>query len=53
MEDVNEPTTGLSMGQHMELTAREWNISREDQDKIALTSHENAIKAKNFNQEVY
>jgi acetyl-CoA acetyltransferase len=40
-----EPTTGLSMGQHMELTAKKWNISRKDQDKIALRSHENAIRA--------
>jgi len=46
MDIFIEPTTGLSMGQHMELTAKEWKISREDQDKIALRSHTNAIKAK-------
>lgn len=45
MDIFIEPSTGLSMGQHMELTAKEWNISRTDQDKIALKSHENAIKA--------
>ena len=42
---TQEPRTGLSMGQHCELMAREWNISREDQDKLALKSHQNAAKA--------
>jgi acetyl-CoA acetyltransferase family protein len=46
MDIFVEPSTGLSMGQHMEITAKEWNISREDQDKIALASHENAVKAR-------
>ena len=27
------------MGDHCELMAREWNISREDQDELALESH--------------
>ncbi len=30
-----EPRTGLSMGDHCELMAREWNIAREDQDEVA------------------
>lgn len=34
-----EPRTGLSMGQHCELMAREWGISREAQDQLALESH--------------
>ncbi|WP_058235353.1 acetyl-CoA C-acetyltransferase [Devriesea agamarum] len=34
-----EPRTGLSMGQHQALTTSRWNISREDQDAFALTSH--------------
>jgi acetyl-CoA C-acetyltransferase len=42
---TQEPRTGLSMGQHCELMAREWNIAREDQDKLALKSHQNAAKA--------
>jgi acetyl-CoA C-acetyltransferase len=42
---TQEPRTGLSMGQHCELMAREWNISREDQDKLALKSHHNAARA--------
>ncbi len=39
---VNEPRTGLSMGDHCELMAKEWKIKREDQDAFALTSHRNA-----------
>jgi acetyl-CoA C-acetyltransferase len=40
-----EPRTRMSMGQHCELMAKEWNISREDQDALALKSHQNAAKA--------
>ena len=42
---TQEPRTGLSMGHHCELMAREWGIAREDQDKLALRSHQNAAKA--------
>lgn len=42
---VNEPRTGLSMGQHCELMAREWGISRRAQDELAVASHRNAAKA--------
>jgi acetyl-CoA acetyltransferase family protein len=42
---VVEPSTGLSMGQHTEITVKEWGISREDQDQIALRSHQNAAAA--------
>lgn len=42
---TQEPRTGLSMGQHCELMAREWGITREDQDALALRSHRNAAKA--------
>jgi acetyl-CoA acetyltransferase family protein len=41
-----EPTTGLSMGEHMEITIREWRIPRERQDEVALASHRNAIAAR-------
>ena len=41
-----EPSTGLSMGQHQELTGKEWNVPRERQDQIALASHRNAIAAR-------
>jgi acetyl-CoA C-acetyltransferase len=42
---VNEPRTGLSMGQHAELMAREWGITRAEQDALAVASHRNAAKA--------
>ena len=42
---VNEPRTGMSMGQHCELMAREWGISRRSQDEMAVASHRNAAKA--------
>jgi acetyl-CoA acetyltransferase family protein len=41
-----EPTTGLTMGQHMELTRAEWNIPRARQDEVALASHRNAVAAR-------
>ncbi|MGA7323343.1 MAG: acetyl-CoA C-acetyltransferase [Rhodomicrobium sp.] len=40
-----EPRTGLSMGQHCELMAKEWNISRADQDQLAYESHKKAAAA--------
>ena len=40
-----EPTTGLSMGEHMEITRKEWGITRERQDEIALASHRRAVAA--------
>ncbi len=43
--DVNEPRTKLSMGQSMEITAKEWRIGREEQDAFALASHLNAARA--------
>ncbi|MEZ4871731.1 MAG: acetyl-CoA C-acetyltransferase [Bdellovibrionales bacterium] len=42
---VMEPRTKLSMGQHCELMAKEWHISREEQDELAYHSHINAAKA--------
>ncbi|GAB2880961.1 acetyl-CoA C-acetyltransferase [Paraburkholderia jirisanensis] len=35
----SEPRTGLSMGEHCELMAKRWHISREAQDALALDSH--------------
>jgi acetyl-CoA C-acetyltransferase len=40
-----EPRTGLSMGEHAEQMAQEWNISREAQDELALKSHQNLNRA--------
>lgn len=40
-----EPRTGLSMGEHAELMAKEWGIPREEQDQLALSSHQNLARA--------
>ena len=40
-----EPSTGLTMGQHCELTAQEFGIARGEQDRVAYASHANAAKA--------
>ena len=42
---VVEPQTGLSMGESCELMAKEWHVSREEQDRIALDSHVHAAAA--------
>jgi acetyl-CoA C-acetyltransferase len=34
-----EPRTGLSMGEHTAIMAREWGIDRSEQDELAVTSH--------------
>jgi acetyl-CoA C-acetyltransferase len=43
--DVMEPRTKLSMGESMEITAKEWQLPREEQDRLALASHQNATRA--------
>jgi len=40
-----EMRTGLSMGEHCERMAREWEIKREDQDQLAYDSHQRAAGA--------
>lgn len=40
-----EPETGLTMGDHTELTAKYYGISREEQDNLALLSHQKTAKA--------
>jgi acetyl-CoA C-acetyltransferase len=42
---TSEPRTGLSMGEHCELMAQEWGISREAQDLLAFESHKKAAAA--------
>ena len=42
---VAEPRTGLSMGEHTELMAKEWKISRLEQDQLAYESHAKAAAA--------
>ena len=40
-----EPRTGLSMGEHAAITAREWEIDRGEQDELAAASHRNLAAA--------
>ncbi|KAB1502563.1 acetyl-CoA C-acetyltransferase [Corynebacterium sp. 320] len=40
-----EPRTGLSMGEHAAITARELNVTREEQDQLAAESHQKLAKA--------
>ncbi|MFC4727441.1 acetyl-CoA C-acetyltransferase [Coralloluteibacterium thermophilus] len=42
---VGEPRTGKSMGEHCEMMAKEWSISRESQDELAAASHRKAAAA--------
>lgn len=42
---VAEPRTGMSMGEHCELMAREWKVTRQEQDELALASHMKAAAA--------
>jgi len=41
----SEPRTGLSMGGHTEITTKYYGIKREDQDTLALESHQKMAKA--------
>ena len=40
-----EPRTGLSMGEHAAITAKEFGVRREDQDALAAASHQNMAAA--------
>jgi acetyl-CoA C-acetyltransferase len=40
-----EPRTGLSMGEHAAIMAKEWDISREAQDELAVASHRHLAEA--------
>jgi acetyl-CoA C-acetyltransferase len=42
---TSEPRTGLGMGEHCELMAKEWGITREAEDLLAYESHKNAAAA--------
>jgi acetyl-CoA C-acetyltransferase len=42
---VAEPRTGKSMGDHCEDMAKEWNISRDSQDELAVSSHKKLAAA--------
>jgi acetyl-CoA C-acetyltransferase len=40
-----EPRTGLSMGEHTAIMARDWDVAREEQDELAVASHRNLAAA--------
>jgi len=40
-----EPRTGLSMGEHTAIMAREWGVTRSEQDELAAVSHQNLAAA--------
>ncbi len=42
---VEEPRTKMSMGESMEITAKLWDVQREHQDQLALSSHIKAAGA--------
>jgi acetyl-CoA C-acetyltransferase len=42
---VVEPRTGLSMGESCEQMARDWRVTREEQDQLAFESHHRAAAA--------
>lgn len=42
---IVEPRTHLSMGEHCEKMVKEWDITREAQDELALKSHQNGVAA--------
>src|SRR5207244_9876958 len=41
-----ENTTRLPMGEHMEITCRQWHIQSERQDEDALASNHHAVRAR-------
>jgi acetyl-CoA acetyltransferase family protein len=43
---LTDPVCGLNMGETAELLARQFSISREEQDQFALGSHQRAIAAR-------
>ena len=45
LEGLTDPFSGLSMGDTAEVLAKEFGISREEQDQFALESHQKAVLA--------
>jgi acetyl-CoA acetyltransferase family protein len=43
---LTDPVCGMNMGQTAELLAREFEVTREDQDAFALQSHQRALAAR-------
>lgn len=45
IEGLTDPFVGKNMGETAELLAKEWTISRKEQDEFALQSHQRAVAA--------
>ena len=55
VQGLMDPVCGLNMGQTAEVLAREYHVSREDQDEFALKSHQKTIVAQDkgvFGEEI-
>ncbi len=53
--EVKNRVTGRSMGEHTEDMAKEWKITRAEEDQLALESHRRAVAAADrgfFNEEI-
>ncbi len=45
MEGLTDPFVGINMGQTAEILAKEWGLSRLEQDEFSLRSHQLAVRA--------
>ena len=45
MEGLTDPISGLNMGQTAEVLARDFHITRQEQDQFAVRSHHRAVEA--------
>ncbi|MFC2157241.1 thiolase family protein [Acidobacteriota bacterium] len=55
VQGLTDPISGMILGDTAELLAREFRISREEQDRFALKSHQRAVRASKdgiFDQEI-
>ncbi len=55
MKGLTDPFVGINMGQTAEILAKEWNLSRDVQDRFALRSHQRssaATKSGRFKEEI-
>ena len=50
VEGLTDPFVGLNMGETAEVLAKEFHISRQEQDQFALESHQKTIKAQKENK---
>ncbi|MBY0369989.1 thiolase family protein [bacterium] len=50
IEGLTDPISGMNMGQTAEVLARDFGITRADQDQFALRSHQRAVDAQKNNR---